>query len=189
MTTAFKGVTIKGNLGWQVIVDAKSMDELKNAVPLIDDIPVGTEVKIRLDYPWYANILDVGHLTDVVYWNNQLSQADIKVTKIDGGVNWLEVTGIAQGSPVMPVVWAIVAICAAFGVYWITRAIIVANITKQKEIALVDRMIDEDWTPEQINGVLTTMDAQTKSSELSWLPVALGAVVIIGAVVFFLLRR
>ncbi len=114
---------------YQTLVVANNIDEFEAARPSIDDLPPGTKIRLRVELPAWAPIGKLADLAGAEWFAQQFAPAQIRVIDVYGDWHWMELTGVAEGSPVLLLITVIVAALSLLGItFFISRIVLEADI-------------------------------------------------------------
>ena len=81
-------------MAWVTIAEARSLDEFRLATPSIAELPKWTNIKLRIELPWWAPVGNLLEIAPKSWWVDKLTPEGIVVTDVKGGWYWLEVYGL-----------------------------------------------------------------------------------------------
>ncbi len=114
-------------MAFQPIIDATSIDEFGAVLPTIEDLPKGAKILLRIELPPYAPIGKLADLAGMEWWAEQFIGADVRVTDVYGNWHWLEIMGVAEGTPVLLLVTIIIGALSALGIAWLVSRIVLSG--------------------------------------------------------------
>jgi hypothetical protein len=124
-------------MAYQIIAEARNLDELRYVTPNIDDIPAGSVVNIHVNFAEYLNAEEVAREWNADIASLKAAMAEhIQVTRVSGSLQSVDIEGIVTGSPVIAVIAVIIVGLSVLGIVYvsawaITKIVISCNITKQ----------------------------------------------------------
>ena len=177
---------------WTEVARASSEDELRSLVPLYEDIPAGTPVKIRLELQWWAPIGKLADMAGSEWWVPRLAEADMDVTDVSGNWHWIEINGMSRGMPVVLLLAIIAGAVAVLGLgVYIVSVVISANMEKAK-LEQANEWLRAGYTPAQVSqmlGAATFTPGLLPGTSGLAAGLGIGTIVIIGLIAFFVLRK
>ena len=90
-----------------------------------------TKVKIRIEVPSWAPVGRLADLAGAEWIAQQFAPAEVRVIDVYGNWHWMEIVGVAEGTPVLLLVTIIVGMLAALGItYLISKIVLQADWSK-----------------------------------------------------------
>lgn len=110
-------------MAWRTLAQGNTLEEFQGSSPPVSELPKGTKLRLTLEMPWYAPIAPLADLWGAEWVAQRMLEEGVIVEDVEGiGLNTI-VVHMRAASPVVPIIWAIVAIIGL-----ITIAIIVIKL-------------------------------------------------------------
>lgn len=114
-------------MAYKTIIDASSIDEFGTVMPAIQELPKGSKILLRIELPAWALVGKLADLAGAEWWASEFLGADVRVLDVYGDWHWLEIKGIAKGTPVLLLVTIIIGALSALGIAWLVSRVILSG--------------------------------------------------------------
>ena len=121
-------------MAYQTIISAKTIEEFQSKQAAIDDIPVGSKIRIKIELPSWAPFGNLADMAGAEWFASAFAPGEMQVTDVYGSWRSITIEGIAIGTPVLLLVAIIVGALSALGIAWFVSRIILEGDMKLPDL-------------------------------------------------------